>query len=190
MTPRFGRKSLLFSLFGFVWEKSFHRTKRYQPSSLNCGARSSAAIAALEPGLRRSEEAALIARFPDLPGFASARTVHLFCSAFPGRDCNQRTIRNLLRNGEVCSLPSRGSLLPCFAHSTASPTQPPSCVRVSEAFPSHAPISWRFSQTSWTGSLCPDLHSTNEGSVWGEAPAITTAYYRCYDPILRAGPSA
>ena len=40
-------------------------------------------IAALEPGLRRSEEAALIAGFPDLPGFASARTVHLFCSAFP-----------------------------------------------------------------------------------------------------------
>jgi 5-formyltetrahydrofolate cyclo-ligase len=40
-------------------------------------------IAALEPGFRRSEEAALIAGFPDLPGFASARTVHLFYSAFP-----------------------------------------------------------------------------------------------------------
>ncbi len=40
-------------------------------------------IAALEPGLRRSEEAALIAGFTDLPGFASAQTVHLFCSAFP-----------------------------------------------------------------------------------------------------------
>jgi 5-formyltetrahydrofolate cyclo-ligase len=42
-----------------------------------------ARIAALDPDLRRSEEAALIAAFPDLPGFATARTILLFCSAFP-----------------------------------------------------------------------------------------------------------
>jgi 5-formyltetrahydrofolate cyclo-ligase len=42
-----------------------------------------ARIAALDPGFRRSEEHALIATFPDLPGFATSRTILLFCSAFP-----------------------------------------------------------------------------------------------------------
>jgi 5-formyltetrahydrofolate cyclo-ligase len=42
-----------------------------------------ARITALDPDLRRSEENSLIATFPDLPGFASAQTILLYCSAFP-----------------------------------------------------------------------------------------------------------
>jgi 5-formyltetrahydrofolate cyclo-ligase len=42
-----------------------------------------AAIAALNPEVRRSEEAALIAGFARLPGFAGAGTVLLYVSAFP-----------------------------------------------------------------------------------------------------------
>ncbi len=40
-------------------------------------------IAALEPDLRRQEESRLAVRFPDLPGWAGARTVMLYVSAFP-----------------------------------------------------------------------------------------------------------
>jgi 5-formyltetrahydrofolate cyclo-ligase len=42
-----------------------------------------AAIAALDPDQRRSEESALIAGFPDLPGWSRAGTVLLYVSAFP-----------------------------------------------------------------------------------------------------------
>ena len=42
-----------------------------------------AAVAALDPDVRRSEEAALIARFPHVPGLAQARTILLYASAFP-----------------------------------------------------------------------------------------------------------
>ena len=42
-----------------------------------------AAISALDPGERRAQEHALIAAFPDLPGFAAAETVLLYVSAFP-----------------------------------------------------------------------------------------------------------
>jgi 5-formyltetrahydrofolate cyclo-ligase len=42
-----------------------------------------ARIMSLDPAFRRWEEHAVIARFPDLPGFASAQTILLFCSAFP-----------------------------------------------------------------------------------------------------------
>ena len=42
-----------------------------------------AAILALDPGERRAQESALIAAFPDLPGFAAAETVLLYVSAFP-----------------------------------------------------------------------------------------------------------
>lgn len=42
-----------------------------------------AAIAAIDPVERRAEEDALIRRFPDLPGFAGAKTVLLFVAALP-----------------------------------------------------------------------------------------------------------
>jgi 5-formyltetrahydrofolate cyclo-ligase len=42
-----------------------------------------AAISALDPDERRAQERFLIAAFPELPGFAAAKTVLLYVSAFP-----------------------------------------------------------------------------------------------------------
>ena len=39
-------------------------------------------VLALDPGVRAASEAELIARFPDLPGYAAARTVLLYVNSF------------------------------------------------------------------------------------------------------------
>jgi len=70
-----------------------------------------ARIAALDPGLRRSEEDALIATFPGLPGFASAQTVVLFCSAFPEEIATGElfTLSYAMGKSVVCPRVDRGS---------------------------------------------------------------------------------
>jgi 5-formyltetrahydrofolate cyclo-ligase len=64
-----------------------------------------ARVLALEPAARRRDEAALVDRFPTLPGFAPARTVLLYASAFPEEIATGPLLAEAFRRGKAVVLP-------------------------------------------------------------------------------------
>lgn len=62
-------------------------------------------ILSVDPARRASEEAALVARFPTLPGFAAARCVLLYASVFPEEIDTGPLVRQALDLGKRLVLP-------------------------------------------------------------------------------------
>jgi 5-formyltetrahydrofolate cyclo-ligase len=63
-------------------------------------------VLALDHDQRRRDEALLLAQFPALPGFATARTVLLYATAFPEEIATGPLLEHALQQGKVLLCPS------------------------------------------------------------------------------------